>query len=286
MNRNRVGGVAVAVVLLAGSPSAWAQKPAKPVGPLMVDQPNAQHTRDEFHRLLDQYPPTVRQVLAIDPQLLGNEGYLAQYPALSAFVGTHPEIVRNGSYYAGEPPQYGRRQNNSSRDILHDVMNTVGIVGVLSLGIALLTWLIRTLVDYRRWNRLTKIQTDVHTRLMERFQSNEELMAYIHSPAGAKFLESSPISLDAGPRQVSAPVGRILWSLQAGLVLLAAGIGLISIRVDSEIASFVDAAGMLVASLGAGFVVSAGVSYMISRRLGLITPVAAEARATPANGGE
>src|SRR5580704_5412833 len=93
------------------------------------------------------------------------------------------------------------------------------------MAIGLLVWLIRTVMDYRRWNRLTKVQTDVHTKLLDRFTANEDLLAYIQSPAGSKFLESSPITLDAGPRNVGAPLGRILWSVQAGLVVAAAGIG-------------------------------------------------------------
>ena len=42
----------------------------------------------------------------------------------------------------------------------------------------------------------------------------------------AKFLESSPISLDAAPRSVGAPLGRILRSVQGRVVLIAGGIGL------------------------------------------------------------
>ncbi len=249
----------------------WAQKPNKPAPSFAVDQPNAGHTRDEFQRLLNQYPPAVRQVLAIDPELLGNEGYLAQYPALAAFVGGHPEIARNSAFYAGEPDRSFRRPAiSASAEIAQEVIRGSGLLAVMLTIVGGLTWLIRTLVDYRRWNRLTKIQTDVHTRLLERFTSNEELMAYIQSPAGAKFLESSPILLDPGPKQISAPLGRILWSLQAGLVLAAAGIALMSMHVDAEVQDAVQGFGMLAVAIGAGFVLSAGVSYLISRRLGLI----------------
>ncbi len=84
-------------------------------------------------------------------------------------------------------------------------------------------------MDYRRWIRQNKVQTEVHTKLLERLTGNDELLAYIQSPAGAKFLESSPITLDAGPRNVGAPLGRILWTIQAGVVLLAGGVGLLMV---------------------------------------------------------
>ncbi len=270
----------LAVGLACGT--GWAQQPAKrqpvPVAPRVapqaaMEQPNAGHVRDEFQRLVGQYPPTVRQVLAIDPELLGNEGYLSQYPALAGFLAAHPEVARNGAFYAGEPQRYGVRQQFNSSSFMSEVFRGVSLLIVFSLVIGVLAWLIRTLVDYRRWNRLTSIQTDVHTKLLDRFTSNDDMLAYIQSPAGSKFLESSPILLDAGPKQISAPLGRILWSLQSGVVLSAAGIGVLSLSVDAEVQHIVSGFGLLSVALGIGFILSSGVSYMISRRLGLITPV-------------
>ncbi len=100
-------------------------------------------------------------------------------------------------------------------------------------------WLIRTFIDYRRWLRLTRIQTDAHTKLLDRLTSNEDLMAYIQSSSGRRFLESAPIALDGGAsRPVSAPVSRILLSLQAGVVLAAGGFGFLyaSGRVIEDVA--------------------------------------------------
>ena len=45
-------------------------------------------------------------------------------------------------------------------------------------------WLIKTLIEHRRWSRLSKIQTDVHNKLLDRFSANEDLLAYIQTPAG------------------------------------------------------------------------------------------------------
>jgi hypothetical protein len=132
--------------------------------------------------------------------------------------------------------------------------------------------LTKTLIDYRRWNRLSKVQTEVHTKLLDRFSNNEDVLAYIKSPAGSRFLESAPIALDAGPRSIGAPLGRILWSVQAGVVLVAGGVGMIIVagRVAEEAAQPMHALGTLGIALGLGFVISALVSYLISHRLGLI----------------
>jgi hypothetical protein len=142
------------------------------------------------------------------------------------------------------------------------------------MAIGLLTWLIRTFLDYRRWNRLSKVQAEVHTRLLDRFNTNEELMAYIATPAGSKFLQSAPISLDTGTRSMGAPLSRIMWSLQSGLVLVAAGGGLMlaSGRMDEDTYLPLEIMGIIAVALGVGFAVSAGVSYLLSQKMGLLDP--------------
>jgi hypothetical protein len=135
-----------------------------------------------------------------------------------------------------------------------------------------IVWLTRTLMDYRRWHKLARVQTEVHTKLLDRFTANNDLIAYIQSPAGSKFLQSSPIMLDAGPRSVGAPLARILWSIQGGVVLIAGGIGLqtVSGRVADDASQPLHALGVLGIALGLGFLVSAILSFVISQRLGLI----------------
>jgi hypothetical protein len=148
------------------------------------------------------------------------------------------------------------------------------------MAIGLLVWLVRKLIDYRRWSRLAKVQAEVHAKLLDRMGTNEELMAYIQSPAGSRFLESAPIPLDEGSRPLSAPLGRILWSVQGGVILMAGGIGLwmVSLRLGEEASLPLQSIGILALALGAGFIVSAIISYVLSRRLGLLE-VPAEAGA-------
>jgi hypothetical protein len=265
--------------------SVWAQNAkSAPQTILTVEQPDAQRAKEELAALLERYPPSLRGVLALDPSLLDNQSYLAPYPALVSFLNAHPEIARDPSFFIGDGAVPRPRPDPASRilDMWRDVMNGLGIFAGFGLAIGLLTWLIRTLVDYRRWSRLAKVQTDAHTKLLDRFTANEDLLAYIQSPAGAKFLESSPISLDAAPRGVDAPLGRILWSLQGGVVLMAGGIGLhiVGGRVaDAPASQSLHALGIIGIALGVGFVLSAIISFVISQRLGLIelTPPAPRA---------
>ncbi|PYT10391.1 MAG: hypothetical protein DMF60_00240 [Acidobacteria bacterium] len=265
----------------------WAQvsKSPAPASALSVEQPDAQRTREEFSRLLEHYPPTLRGALALDPSLFGNQAFLAPYPALVSFLAAHPEVARNPSFYVGEPDRrFIQDHDTQVVEMWRDVVNGLGIFAGFGMGIGLLVWLIRTLVDYRRWNRLAKVQTEVHTKLLDRFTANDDLLAYIQSPAGSKFLQSTPITLDAAPRSMAAPLGRILWSVQGGLVLTAGGIGLqvVSQRVADEASRPLHALGVLGIALGLGFVISAIISFLISQRLGLIElPPAGTRTGTP-----
>jgi hypothetical protein len=247
---------------------SWAQQSAA------VEQPDAQRVRSQYSALIEHYPPSLATVLRLDPTLLGNKAYLAPYPALVGFLAAHPEIALNPSFYLGEPREE-RFDHRSSSQIFYQELTPFLAFG---MAIGLVVWLIRTVIDYRRWNKLAKVQTDVHSRILDRFTANEELLAYIQSPAGSKFLESSPITLDAGPRHLAAPMGRILWSVQAGLVSLAGGIGLSLMggRFARDAGTPLHVLGVVGIALGIGFVLSAGASFAISRKLGLIEPPRSE----------
>jgi len=279
MARIRIGrllgqGIAgVCITLFLHSP-ARAQGPKSATA--TIEEPDAQRVKEQMSGLLDHYPPALRSVLALDPGLLENQSYLTPYPALVSFLKAHPEIARAPSFYIEGPRP---RQDNASQvmEIWKDVLGNLAALAGGGLGIGLLVWLIRTLVDYRRWNRLAKVQTDFHTKLLDRFTANNDLLAYIQSPAGSKFLQSTPIMLDA-PRSMGAPLARILWSVQGGIVLMAGGFGLeaVSGRVGDDAAQPLHALGVLGIALGLGFVASAIISFVISHRLGLLEPARTE----------
>jgi hypothetical protein len=246
---------------------------AQPKQLVDTSSPDAQRTREEFVQLLQKYPPSVRASFSLDSGLLTNKEYLAPYPALANYLGSHPEVTRDPSFYVGAIGRdFGFDSGFNVRNRVDHLIEGLGIFAGFGMAIGLLTWLIRTLIDYRRWHRLATVQTNVHTRLLERFTSNEDLVAYIKSPAGSKFLESSPIMLDPGQRSMGAPLGRILWSLQAGLVLAAAGFGLqyAASGLDVSAAQTLHVLGVLSLALGLGFIGSAAASYLISSRMGLL----------------
>lgn len=285
----------VSTVVLAGAltapPLALAQPPAAasdaaravaqpaPVAaPAVVPDTDAGDKRRALRQVLEKYPPGVARVLKSDPTLLTNPAYLAQYPLLAAFLAQHPEVAHNPSFYFEHVYVPGDVMPDSAEArafrVWENFAEGLTIAAFVTLAISTLMWVISRGLEHRRWLRVSRSQNDVHNKLLDRFAGSGELIAYVQSPAGRRFLEAAPIAVDA-QRGVAAPMARILWSLQAGIVLIFTGFGM---QWMAGQVTPVDAAqgfrmlGILGLSLGFGFVVSAVASYVLSRRLGLIDP--------------
>ena len=285
MRQIAIVALALAVLAPVGL-SAQAREP-KEVGPILrergqpapaepVDDPgppdysqSADFTRNRLQQLLYQLPPNVRSILQYDPSLAERPEYLDAYPTLQAFLKQHPEIARNPRYFFGEPDD---RRGPEPTDVLAVILAGTGIFIFFMTLLITMGSVAQQVVAYRRWARQSKVQIDVHTKILDRMQSNEELLAYVQTPAGKAFLEFAPTSPAVETRASSAPFGRILWSVQVGVVLAALGIGLGFARnqVPEEIIPAFTVLGLIVTSLGLGAVVSAAVAYFLSSRLGLL----------------
>lgn len=157
---------------------------------------------------------------------------------------------------------------------------TYGVSGFMSdivpflvfVGVTLaLLWILRTFLDNRRWNKMVKVQTETHAKLLDRFASSQEMLAYVQSDAGKKFLEM-PI-FESQRKQVSnLPFSRILWSVQIGIIAAVLGIGFLILRgrVSPDADMGFQIFGTLVLTLGVGFIVSGGVSYLLAKHFGLL----------------
>jgi cytochrome c biogenesis protein CcdA len=244
--------------------------PARVVAPA-----DAEQTREALRQILDRYPQTVGRVLALDPTLLQNPVYLEPYPELIAFLQQHPEVARNGAdFLANFSPSYRREPDRQTQVIRlwESLFTGIAVFLVFSLVTSALIWLVKTLVDYRRWYRLSKVQTEAHNKLLDRFTNNEELLAYIATPSGKRFLESAPIMLDTASTSIGAPVKRILWAIEIGVVMVCLGIGIYFAQtaVPAEVSPVLFAVSIVVTALGVGFVLASGASYLLSRRLGIL----------------
>ena len=271
----------VSPALLAQPRPAPTQAPAPVQAP--VDERDARETRERLREVLNQYPPSVGQVLRLDPSLLSKPEYMATYPTLAAFVAQHPQIVHNPAFFIGDPRfEVQETGRGAALRVVENVFEGgMFLIGVVSF-FTLVGWLGRALIDYRTWQRASKIQADAHAKLVDRLTSNEDLLAYLQSPAGQRAtMSATRPGLDIAMRAVGAPVNRILWSVQAGVVLAAGGLGLwfAKASVIDEAAQALNVVAVLAVALGVGFVASALVAYALSRQLGLLE---AEPRSTHA----
>ena len=266
--------------LLSGvSPALLAQpRPAPTQAPTPVQTPvderDARETRERLREVLNQYPPSVAQVLRLDPSLLSKPDYMASYPTLATFVAQHPQVVHNPAFFIGDPRfEVQETGRGAALRVVENVFEgAMFLIGVVSF-FTLVGWLGRALIDYRTWQRASKIQADAHAKLVDRLTSNEDLLAYLQSPAGQRAtMSATRPGLDIAMRAVGAPVNRILWSVQAGVVLAAGGLGLwfAKASVIEEAAQALNVVAVLAVALGVGFVASALVAYGLSRQLGLL----------------
>jgi hypothetical protein len=289
--------VACAFAALVGSSAGAPAQARQPAGTSVRQldltrggQMPASEVRNELRELLQRYPPALGRVFRLDSTLMLNQDYLTPYPDLAAFLQQHPEVARDPAFYLDfvsvdrqEPqrsPEDERRLRAISawQDMVTEMMVFAGFVtAALAVG-----WLIRYAHSHRRWLRTFRAQIDLQNRLLERFGSSQELLAYLQSRGTTASLLALPA--DAPATIVGAPLGRILWAVQAGVVLGSVGLGLLILKrwVAPDVADMLLVPGVLAIALGAGFALAAAASYGLSRRLGLLD--AGPHPASPAGG--
>jgi hypothetical protein len=253
--------------------------------------------------------PDIAADLKGNPKLVSEPAYLSRHPELRAFLRSHPEVsqastaaafpqIYTGFNYddplgrevqAGQcgpalkiqalqyeldktrDEQYGRASGfNRIMDDMYPFLAFVIILGAL-------LWVFRVILENRRWGKVAKVQSEVHSKLMEKFTNSQELLGYMQSEAGKKFLESTPFELEPqGGRATPFPFSRILWSVQLGLILGLAGLGLLYLRgslVSADGSQTCLVLGTLAGTIGVGFLFSGAASYVLSRHLGLLEGV-------------
>lgn len=281
----RRGVLAAALVCMLPAVTVRAQD-AGPAAGSVADPQAMQQTREQLLTLL-RVSPTLTAVLASDPSLLGNQEYVAKTnPELAKFLAQHPEIGRNPDFYlfADIHSRGPRRVEALERRVWtgepepqHDdatarIMNELAPMLVALALIGAAAWLIRVLLANRRWNRVFRMQTEVHGKLIDRFGSSQEVLNYMQTDAGRRFLEAAPISVEMQQQERWPTVlQRVLAPLTVGLVLTLLGAGLLFLRHsvaggDTALLLF----GVVALMPGIGCMIAAGITWLLAARLGLM----------------
>ena len=122
-------------------------------------------------------------------------------------------------------------------------------VVIFPIFLSLIGFVIWTVFSTIRRYKTAQLQAGLQTKLLEKFGSGQELLAYVQSDGGKRFLESLTM-------EQRTPYGRILGAAQASVVLILLALALLFLR------------GIV---LGVGFGVSAALSYYLSKSFGLLT---------------
>lgn len=246
--------------------------------------------RERLFKLL-RLSPKLTAVVARDPSLLGNQDYVSHNnPELAEFLQQHPEIARNPEFYLfAQSEGRGTREQRLEQVVWPDLPiqpqwqrdNTSDYLAFLVFVFLLcaVIWLFRVLLENRRWGRILKLQSEVHTKLLDRFSSSQELLTYMNTEAGKRFLESAPLPAGLGPGpQSKMSLMRILTPLQLGVVLVLLGTGFILLRSNARLEAETPflVLGTLGLMLGLGFIISAGLSYLLAKQMGFLPQSTAE----------
>jgi hypothetical protein len=274
-------------VLLAGICTAQTPRAESATPPALMSEKDVAALQDQLLQLV-RLTPTLAEVVARDPSLLSNADYVNRNnPPLARFLQAHPEIAHNPDFYLfnnlhgqheqpaeilerkmwpqlSEPEPY-----NASKDLISDGIPFLVFLCILGA----LLWLVHVLLENRRWNRIFKLQTDVHGKLIERFGTSQEVLTYMSTEAGKRFLEATPIAVGFEPSQpMPSPVARVLTPLQIGIVMSLLGLGFIFLRHSiPDGAAPLLLLGTVILMPGLGFIISAGVTWVLGRHLGLMS---------------
>lgn len=297
--------LALPALLLAAQPGVVAAQAAPPrpsqpgVSAAPASQDELEATQEQLLKLL-RTSPTLTTVIAHDPSLLSNQEYVSRNnPQLAQFLAQHPDIARNPEYYLFTNLEIrgGRRSQALERAVWPEMapppqisgpehfIEPIAALGAFACFLGTLAWLIRQFLENRRWSRIFKLQSEVHARLIEKFGTMQELSSYMETEAGKRFLEAAPIPIGfENDKRMPNAVARVLAPLQIGVVLVLLGIGFFLLRnvhPDFRIPMLI--LGTIALMPGIGFILSAGITWLLAGRLGLI-PDAATTSEYPAAG--
>jgi len=279
--------VALNGALAPSTVQAQAKLPA-PV-PVTVQSPSELgETQAQLMQLL-RVSPQLAEVVSSDPSLLSNEEYVSHSnPELAQFLTQHTEITRNPSFYLFSDL---KQQGHKSYDILRPkegfehhyedtrsaserVMSDVAPLLALAMIAIVSMWLIKLLLENRRWKRVFTEQSAIHGKLIDKMASSQELMAYMDTEAGRRFLEATPIATESGSQRMPNVVSRILSTTQVGVVLTLLGAGLLGMRNSvGDGATTMLVLGIVTLMPGLGLMLSAGLTWALARKLSLIGDV-------------
>lgn len=129
-------------------------------------------------------------------------------------------------------------------------------------GVVVVFWIVFSTI---RRLKVARTQAEVHSKLIERIGSSQELLTFLETDSGKKLIAS--IGIEQPNRN---PYNRILASIQAGVILVCVSIAFLILGANfPDVSEGFKVVGSLGLALGIGFLISSGLSYRLSKNFGL-----------------
>lgn len=162
--------------------------------------------------------------------------------------------------------------------IVSEIINGVTTALLGAVIIVCVSWIVVTVVTALKGRANTRTRAEIYNRLIDKFGTAPELIAFLQSDAGLKFIEENTL-------QPAAPLGRILGSIQIGIVLALLGAGLLVTgnvfgeSLGGDLYIVLTVAGVAGLMIGIGLLIAATVSHWLCKAWGIL-PTKEKAPAT------
>src|SRR5882724_5270570 len=137
----------------------------------------------------------------------------------------------------------------------------VMIVMVCSGSFAMVAFIVWIGVNAK--NRKAQLQTEVQTRLIDKFSNAPEFVDFLNSDTGKQFLTG----IDKMPKLMARD--RIIGGVSRGVILTLLGLAFLAIWIADSNSGFIYP-GFILMGLGLGFFISTMISLKMSHKFGLI----------------
>lgn len=154
--------------------------------------------------------------------------------------------------------------------IVNEIVNGVT---ALFFGIAIIisaAWIAINIVRALKQRANTRTRAEIYNRLIDKFGTAPEFIAFLQSDAGLKFIEENAV-------QTGGALGKILAALQIGIILTLVGIGLLMLgnifgsSRGGDLYIVLNITGTVGLMIGIGFLISSAISYRLSKTWGILT---------------
>jgi hypothetical protein len=131
---------------------------------------------------------------------------------------------------------------------------------IMPVFFAACIWVVKIWLDWKKH----RLKNDLQNKLVEKIGNIQDLNNFLQTESGDRFLNS--LTVAGGSAR-----DKLLSAFSSGIILAVLGVSYFAIALFFETeARYINAGGIVILALGIGFLISALVSYRMSKKWGII----------------